>query len=186
MAGRGKPMSRRAAGGQSHRSGTAVWASPAWRDEAVSWLDERLAAVGVERSGDVEQPHLRPWATVLRAPTTAGVVWLKAAGRGTAFEVGLYELLAKVVPDRVLIPLATDLARSWIVLPDGGPALGERLTGGELAEALVAALEPVSTYPAAEGLPELRAAVADWAPTSPGPFTAPATRWRSPRARACP
>jgi acetylornithine aminotransferase len=31
-----------------------------------------------------------------------------------------------------------------------------------IRDALVAALEPVSTYPAAEGLPELRAAVADW------------------------
>ncbi len=50
--------------------GTATWSSPQWRDEAVSWLDGQLAAVGIDRTGDVEQPHLRPWATVLRVPTT--------------------------------------------------------------------------------------------------------------------
>jgi acetylornithine aminotransferase len=32
-----------------------------------------------------------------------------------------------------------------------------------IREALVAALEPMSTYPSADGLPELRAAIADWA-----------------------
>jgi succinyldiaminopimelate transaminase len=31
-----------------------------------------------------------------------------------------------------------------------------------IREALVAALEPMSTYPSADGLPELRAAIADW------------------------
>ncbi|HYZ98766.1 MAG TPA: hypothetical protein VE575_08460 [Acidimicrobiales bacterium] len=52
----------------------------------MSWLDEHLAAASIDRRGEVEQPHVRPWATVLRAPTAEGVVWMKAAGRGTASE----------------------------------------------------------------------------------------------------
>jgi hypothetical protein len=120
--------------------GTAVWSSPEWRAEALSWLDERLANAGIHRRGDVEQPHVRPWATVLRVPTSVGVVWMKAAAPGTAFEAGLYELLAATVPDRVLTPIATDAGRGWMVLPDGGPSLGERLTGTDLVEQLVAAL----------------------------------------------
>lgn len=120
--------------------GAAVWSTAEWRDAAVSWLDEQLGAAGIERTGDVEQPHLRPWATVLKAPTTAGAVWLKAPGPGTVFEVGLYGLLTRTAPERVLIPIAADLARGWILLPDGGPPLGERLTGTDLVEALVAAL----------------------------------------------
>lgn len=120
--------------------GIAAWSSPDWRAEAVSWLDERLAAAGIHRSGEIEQPHLRPWATVLRAPTTAGTVWFKAAGPGTAFEVGLYDVLARIVPDRVLTPIATERDRGWIVLPDGGPPLAERVGGSDLTEALVAAL----------------------------------------------
>ena len=75
-----------------------VWASPAWKTAAVAWLDEQLSAAGIDRTGEVDQPHLRPWATVLRAPTTAGLVWLKAAGPGTAFEAELYQLLSQVVP----------------------------------------------------------------------------------------
>jgi hypothetical protein len=106
----------------------------------VSWLDDRLAARGIARTGEIEQPHLRPWATVLRAPTTAGVVWLKAAGPGTAFEVGLYALLAKVVPERVLTPIATDPVRGWMVLPDGGSSLGERVGDAGMPAALTTAL----------------------------------------------
>ncbi len=69
--------------------GVTAWSSTSWRDSAVSWLDEQLAAAGIERTGEVEQPHLRPWATVLKAPTTDGPVWLKAAGPGTAFQAAL-------------------------------------------------------------------------------------------------
>ena len=123
-----------------HETGVEVWSSAPWRERAVSWLDEQLAAAAIKRTGEVEQPHLRPWATALRAPTDHGPVWLKAAGPGTAFEVGLYQLLERVVPAHVLSPLAVDVARGWIVLPDGGPPLAERLEGSELVDALVIAL----------------------------------------------
>jgi hypothetical protein len=103
--------------------GLAVWSSPTWLAEAASWLDDRLAAAGIARTGDVRQPHLRVWGTVLTAPTTRGPVWLKAPGPETAFEAALYELLATVVPDRVLAPIAVDAVRGWVLLPDGGPTL---------------------------------------------------------------
>ncbi|MGH9039817.1 MAG: phosphotransferase [Acidimicrobiia bacterium] len=123
-----------------HASGMAVWSSPGWRAEAVAWLDDQLGAAGMERTGDVTQPHLRPWATALRAPTTAGVVWLKAPGPGTVFEVGLYQLLSRTAGEWVLTPIAADRDRGWILLPDGGPPLGECLAGPGLAEALMDAL----------------------------------------------
>jgi hypothetical protein len=117
-----------------------VWSSEGWRAGAGAWLDERLGEVGWARTGPVEQPHVRPWATALRAPTTGGDVWLKAAGPGTAFEIGLYGVLSRVAPDRVLAPVAADVERGWIVLPDGGPPLRERLEGQPLVDALAAAL----------------------------------------------
>jgi hypothetical protein len=120
--------------------GVRVWSSDAWRERATSWLDDRLAEAGLARTGEVEQPRVRPWATLLRAPTTQGPVWLKATGRDTAFEAGLYELLARVSPERVLIPLAIDSARGWILLPDAGRSLGESATGAALVEGLAAAL----------------------------------------------
>jgi hypothetical protein len=103
-----------------------LWGSAEWRADAVAWLDDQLRGLGIVRTGDAEQPHLRPWATALRVPTSHGIVWLKAAGPGTAFEVGLYELLQRVAPHWVLEPLVVDVARGWLVLPDGGPVLGER------------------------------------------------------------
>lgn len=117
--------------------GVALWSREAWREEAVAWLDERLAAAGMRRTGPVEQPHLEEWATALRAPTTGGVVWVKAAGPGTAFEIGLYELLNEVAPGRVLEPIATDTDRAWMILPDGGPLLAEH---PDPLEAMVAVL----------------------------------------------
>lgn len=108
--------------------------------QAVAWMDERLAMAGRTRSGPVTQPRVRPWATVLQAPTDHGPVWLKATSPATAFEVGLYQLLAEVVPDRVLTPLATDRRRGWLLLPDGGPPLGQRLSGTPLTDSFAAAL----------------------------------------------
>ena len=116
------------------------WSSPAWLAEATDWLDERLIVAGLERTGGVVQHHLRPWATTLRAPTTGGTVWLKAASPGTASEVGLYGVLAEAVPEAVLVPLAIDRERAWILLPDGGPTLGDRLGRADAASELPAAL----------------------------------------------
>jgi Phosphotransferase enzyme family len=121
-------------------TGPEVWSSAAWRDGALAWLDERLPAVGRQRTGPAEQPHLRAWATVLKVPTDAGPVWFKAAGPSNAFEAGLYEVLHRVAPDRVLTPIAVDARRGWVVLPDGGESLGTRLTGPDLVEALASAL----------------------------------------------
>jgi len=104
-------------------AGTAVWSSARWREQAVAWMDERLAAAGAARVGEVEQPRVRAWSTLLTAPTTIGRVWLKASREATAFEASLYRILARVSPESVLAPLATDEARGWVLLPDGGPTL---------------------------------------------------------------
>jgi hypothetical protein len=141
--------------------GVAVWSSAAWREAAVAWIDERLAAAGLARTGEVEQPRVRPWATVLRVPVSGDAVWFKAAGPGTAFEVPLYALLASTVPGHVLTPIAADVARSWLLLPDGGPSLAG-VDG--LVAALVhygrlqRALEPHADAMVALGVPDMRPA----------------------------
>jgi len=105
-----------------------------------TWLDERLAAAGRRRTGPVTCPHDRPWGKVLTAPTDDGPVWLKAPGPWTVFEVALYDLLGHAAPDWILRPIAVDLDRGWVLLPDGGPTLGARLDDTDLIDALVTVL----------------------------------------------
>ena len=128
---------------------------------AVEWIDAHVA-----RTGEVEVIRERPWSTVLVAPTADGPVWMKVAGAGTAFEVPLYALLARVVPDDVLVPIALDVERSWLLLPDGGTSLGEAGAGpDEVIAALVEygrlqrALAPHAGELLALGVQDMRPAV---------------------------
>jgi hypothetical protein len=107
--------------------GVAAWSSAEWRNAAVRWVDARLTELGERRTGDPEQRSLRPWATVLRVPTSSGPMWLKAAAEATAAEVALYGLLTRVAPEQVLHPVAADEGLGWLLLPDGGTSLWEAL-----------------------------------------------------------
>jgi hypothetical protein len=131
--------------------------------DAGAWLDDRLAEGGATRTGAVRAARERAWGTVLTAPTTRGPVWLKAPGPDTVFEVALYALLVEVVPDRVLAPLAVDVSRGWLLLPDGGPALpdddfaalGDMLARyGELQRDLASHVDNLLAY----GLADMRPA----------------------------
>src|SRR4051794_21439991 len=93
--------------------------------DATAWVDDRLAEAGLTRTAPVELFRERPWATVCRALTTGGMVWLKLPARQTAFEVGLYALLERVAPEHILVPLGTDVVRGRLLLPDGGPRLAD-------------------------------------------------------------
>lgn len=101
------------------------WTSTAFRDEAVAWVDDRLARLGRERTGDVEQPHVRPWATVMRVPTADGPVWFKANAGPFRHEPHVVDRLAARVPERVPPLLARDLDRGWLLLSDAGERLRE-------------------------------------------------------------
>ncbi len=137
--------------------------------DITTWLDTRLADAGIARTGAVELVRSRAWATIYKATTSAGTVWMKAAGEGTAFEAGLYRLLAQVVPERVLVPIAVDAGRGWLLLPDGGLELADRVDGAELTGALAVilrcyaelqrALAPHATAVLAAGVADMRPAV---------------------------
>lgn len=83
--------------------------------------------MGLAVSGPIEQPHVRPWSTVLRVPTEGGDVWFKANMPTQAFEVAVVETLAARRPDLVPPLLAAHLARGWMLQGDGGTRLREIL-----------------------------------------------------------
>lgn len=115
-----------------------LWTSAAWRQLASDWIDDRLGDAGIKRTGDVTQPRVRPWGTVLTASTSAGPVWMKAPGPETVFEVSLYQLLRKVVPEWIVPPIAVDVERGWLLLPDGGTTLWA--SGNDPVEGMVRVL----------------------------------------------
>ncbi len=93
------------------------WTGPDFHEPALAWA----ASYGV--AGPTTQPHLRPWATALRIDSADGVVWLKAGGVGTSYEARLVRALVAYGAPHLLTPLAIDVERGWLLLPDGGPTL---------------------------------------------------------------
>ncbi|PPS91142.1 phosphotransferase [Streptomyces sp. MH60] len=97
------------------------WEAPAWRTEAIGWIEARLAARGLRPTGRW-RVRLRPWSVLLRLCVEGGdSVWFKANPPASAFEGALTAALARWVPGHVLEPLAVDPGRGWSLLPDGGP-----------------------------------------------------------------
>lgn len=117
-----------------------IWTSQAWYDDAVGWIDARLAAVGRRRAGAAEQVRVRPWSTLLRAPVAPGrangtVVWFKACTDGSAYEAGLVQVLARLAPGSVPTPIAVDTDRGWLLLEDGGPVFRDAVPAEQLGDA---------------------------------------------------
>jgi hypothetical protein len=104
-----------------------AWTDTAWLEASRAWIDAELAGLGLAVSGAVEQPHVRPWSTVLRIPTTAGDVWFKACMPAVAYEVGVLPVLAALRPDCLPRLLARDGERGWMLQADCGTCLRELL-----------------------------------------------------------
>ena len=98
-------------------------------EPVTAWADEQLAAQGVARTGEIGLNRARPWSTTWCTTTELGVVWIKACGPGSRYEAALSALLATVAPEWSLQPLAVDIDRGWLLLPDGGPTLASVLAG---------------------------------------------------------
>jgi hypothetical protein len=73
------------------------------------------------------EPRPRPWSIVLTVPTSARACYFKTTAPDMANDAALTDLLAREAPDLVLGPLALDLERRWMLLPDGGSRLRDVL-----------------------------------------------------------
>ena len=102
-----------------------LWTDPRWLAEVHLWIRERLDALDVRPIGRIEQPHVRPWSTVLRVSTSGGDLWFKANAPALAYEAGIVGLLARTGPDLVPELVAVDLKRGWMLMGDGGERLRE-------------------------------------------------------------
>jgi hypothetical protein len=107
----------------------ATWTDPGWRAEADAWIHEQLAGLGLQSVGEIEQPHVHPWSTVLRVATVTGDVYFKANASSPSHEAALVTRLAARRPDCVPPLLAADLERDWMLMADAGTKLRELVAG---------------------------------------------------------
>jgi hypothetical protein len=101
------------------------WTDPLWIAAAHEWIRVQLDRLGAALTGPIEQPHVRPWATVMRVPTDAGPVWFKANAPVLGHEAAVVSVIAGTRPDLVPELLAADLERGWMLMGDGGLRLRE-------------------------------------------------------------
>lgn len=117
-------------------STSSWWTTSAWRDEAYAWIERVLSERGLTRTGEIEQPRIRFWSTHLSVPTDAGRLWFKENCPGQSFEAGLVGVLAEIVPDHVVAPIAVESDRGWLLSPDAGQTLRAAAEGADDADDL--------------------------------------------------
>jgi hypothetical protein len=99
------------------------WQDPNWMNQVHEWIHAEAARKFIQITGDIEQPHLYPWSTVLIASTDAGRLFFKATALETIYEAALTQRLADWIPDCMPEMVAVDSARGWMLMHDGGEQL---------------------------------------------------------------
>jgi aminoglycoside/choline kinase family phosphotransferase len=103
--------------------GPLRWTDPDWLSSAHRWIATQLDTHGYDADGPATQPHIRPWSTAMRIPTTAGPVWFKAGTQALAHEASLTSFLATLLPEHSPRIIAVEPDQGWLLMED----LGEKL-----------------------------------------------------------
>jgi hypothetical protein len=92
------------------------WSRPGWFSEASAWLATQVGERGWSLVGEIEQ--VRSWflSSILRARTTGGAVYLKAAPPMYRYEPALTERLSRSYSSLLPEVLAVDNERGWLLM----------------------------------------------------------------------
>jgi hypothetical protein len=99
------------------------WQDPAWQKQAHAWIRAEAKRSLIQLTGEIEQPHVYAWSTVLRVQSDAGLLFFKATAPETLYESALTQKLAGWYPDCMPELLAVDARRGWMLMRDGGQPL---------------------------------------------------------------
>ena len=100
-----------------------LWQQPDWQAEAKAWIHSALEKNNLQLTGEIEQPHVRPWSTVMTVPTNAGLLYFKASASIFAHETALTDYLARFRPEIFPELLAVDTKRHWMLMREAGMPL---------------------------------------------------------------
>jgi hypothetical protein len=121
----------RAAEGSVALPSQAPWERLDWWSVATGWIDSQLARLGYSLTGAVAQRRVRPWSSILCAPTTAGPLYFKAVAAPFGYEPRLTAELWALAPGRVPEVLALDEERHWLLLADAGRPFHAAVPSGD-------------------------------------------------------
>jgi hypothetical protein len=99
------------------------WEDSAWLNKIHKWIGSQTDKHNIKITGEIEQPHIYPWSTVLRIPTDQGTLFFKATAPETLYEAALTQKLAELYPKALPEFVATDTTHGWMLMRDGGEAL---------------------------------------------------------------
>lgn len=117
----------------------APWARPGWFAAASAWMTKTLTGLNRPPTGAVEQFRNLGISCLLRVPTQAGLVYLKATAKLPLFvnEAVLMTRLAEEFPGQIPPPLGIEPKKGWMLLDDFGVDVGTSNAGvEEVASAL--------------------------------------------------
>jgi hypothetical protein len=101
------------------------WTDRSWLAEAHAWIEDVVGALGARRTGVIEQPHVRPWSTAMRVPTTARDLWFKANAPLLRHEASVVQILSQARPDLVPELVGVEPEHGWMLMRAGGERLRE-------------------------------------------------------------
>jgi Phosphotransferase enzyme family len=100
-----------------------LWQDLEWRKEVRAWIHTQAQRHSILITGEIEQPHIYAWSTVLHVPTDQGKLFFKATAPETIYEAALTQSLARWFPDCMPEFVAVDAGRGWMLMRDGGEQL---------------------------------------------------------------
>jgi hypothetical protein len=100
-----------------------LWQDLDWRNEVREWIRAQAQHNSILITGEIEQPHIYAWSTVLHVPTDHGKLFFKATAPETIYEAALTQALANWFPDCMPEFVAVDVGRGWMLMRDGGERL---------------------------------------------------------------
>jgi hypothetical protein len=100
-----------------------LWQDLEWKKQVREWIHVQAQHHSILVTGEIEQPHMYAWSTVLHVPTDQGKLFFKATAHETIYEAALTQALARRFPDCMPEFVAVDAGRGWMLMRDGGEQL---------------------------------------------------------------
>ncbi len=109
-----------------------LWESDHFKNESGEWIAIQLEKLGVRLEGELDAFHVRDWSIAIHLPTDQGDLYFKAGADYQKYEASVVAILGRLAPQKVIVPLAVETAKGWMLLPDGGQHM-RRYSGGKPA-----------------------------------------------------